>query len=105
MRTDELLRRYAAGKRPMGNGEWGMKDKRGRSLGEMGNGEWGMGNENCCVANSIRTPCLASSAFSDRSFVGSMCKADLLRAVGMKLAVMQPKPKTPEAIPLGNGAE
>lgn len=35
-------------------------------------------------------------AFSDRSFVGAMCKADLLRAIGMKLPT-EPKPTQPTA--------
>lgn len=42
-----------------------------------------------------------SVAFSDRSFVGALCKADLLRAIGMKLG---PDPKaTAAAMPAGNG--
>ena len=41
-------------------------------------------------------------AFSDKSFVGPMCRNDLLRAIGMKVAP-EPKP-VPAAMPLGNGA-
>ncbi len=32
-------------------------------------------------------------AFSDKSFVGPMCKADLMRAVGMKIGKAKPEPK------------
>ena len=47
-------------------------------------------------------------AFSDKSFIGPMCKADLLRAVGMKLpmeAKSEPKPglAATMAVPVGNG--
>ena len=51
-------------------------------------------------------------AFSDKSFVGPMCKADLLRAVGMKVeavpAAAAPKPTVvppAAAVPIGNGAK
>jgi hypothetical protein len=40
-------------------------------------------------------------AFSDKSFVGPMCKADLLRAVGMKVGG---ELRSPAATPVGNGA-
>lgn len=41
-------------------------------------------------------------AFSDKSFVGPMCKGDLLRAIGMKVG---PEHKAvPTAMPVGNGA-
>ena len=41
-------------------------------------------------------------AFSDKSFVGPMCKGDLLRAIGMKFsATLEPKPVA--AVPVGNG--
>ena len=33
-------------------------------------------------------------AFSDKSFVGPMCKSDLLRAIGMKVGNHEPKPAT-----------
>jgi hypothetical protein len=39
-------------------------------------------------------------AFSDKSFVGPLCKGDLLRAIGMKLG----EPGKPEGKPTGNGA-
>jgi hypothetical protein len=39
-------------------------------------------------------------AFSDKSLVGQMCRADLFRAIGMKLPA-QPKP-VPAAQPAGN---
>jgi hypothetical protein len=39
-------------------------------------------------------------AFSDKSFVGPMCKADLLRAIGMKVGH---EPRPPAAQPVGNG--
>jgi hypothetical protein len=38
--------------------------------------------------------------FSDKSFVGPMCKADLLRAIGMKVGA-EPKSTPPSAA--GNG--
>lgn len=40
-------------------------------------------------------------AFSDQSFVGPMCKGDLLRAIGMKLG-STPAP-VPAAVSVGNG--
>lgn len=40
-------------------------------------------------------------AFSDKSFVGPMCRNDLLRAIGMKVAPEQ-RP-APAAMPIGNG--
>lgn len=40
-------------------------------------------------------------AFSDNSFVGPMCKGDLLRAIGMKLGV---EPEKKPAVSLANGA-
>ena len=47
-------------------------------------------------------------AFSDMSFVGPMCKADLLRAVGMKVeatpAVAKPAVVPTAALSVGNGA-
>ncbi len=40
-------------------------------------------------------------AFADKSFLGSMCKADLLRAITMKLENgQQAKPAAPTAAPL-----
>ncbi len=44
-------------------------------------------------------------AFSDRSFIGQMCKADLLRAIDMKLPIEAAKPeaKPVTALPAGNG--
>lgn len=47
-------------------------------------------------------------AFSDKSFVGPLCKVDLLRAVGLKLP-MEAKPEarpglaSATAVPVGNG--
>jgi hypothetical protein len=38
--------------------------------------------------------------FSDKSFVGPMCKADLLRAIGMKVGA-EPKSAAPSAAPNG----
>lgn len=43
-------------------------------------------------------------AFSDKSFVGALCKADLLRAIGMKVGVPEAKPAV-VAAPAGNGAK
>jgi hypothetical protein len=40
-------------------------------------------------------------AFGDKSFVGQMCRGDLLRAIGMKLGTPGPKPAT--ASPAANG--
>ena len=40
-------------------------------------------------------------AFSDKSFVGPLCKADLLRAIGMKVSTPAPKPL--QAQPVANG--
>ena len=47
-------------------------------------------------------------AFSDKSFVGPMCKADLLRAVGMKVEAVPAVPKPAPipavaAVPVVNG--
>jgi hypothetical protein len=39
--------------------------------------------------------------FSDKSFVGPMCKADLLRAIGMKVGA---EPKSTPPCAAGNGA-
>lgn len=39
--------------------------------------------------------------FSDKSFVGSMCRGDLLRAIGMKVGVQL---KQAPAVPHGGGA-
>jgi hypothetical protein len=33
-------------------------------------------------------------AFGDKSFVGMMCKADLFRAIGMKLPIENSEPKS-----------
>lgn len=46
-------------------------------------------------------------AFSDRSFVGALCRGDLLRAIGMKVeALPAAKPATPvPAGMVGNGAK
>lgn len=41
-------------------------------------------------------------AFSDKSFVGPMCKGDLLRAIGMKFGAA-PEPKPVTAVAAGNG--
>jgi hypothetical protein len=40
-------------------------------------------------------------AFSDKSFIGQMCKGDLLRAIGMKLGTAAPK--TVPQVPAGTG--
>lgn len=40
-------------------------------------------------------------AFSDKSFVGLLCRSDLLRAVGMKLGS---EPKPIPALPVKDGA-
>jgi hypothetical protein len=37
--------------------------------------------------------------FSDKSFVGPMCKGDLLRAIGMKVGVDAKKNGAPVAVP------
>jgi hypothetical protein len=37
-------------------------------------------------------------AFSDKSFSGPMCKPDLLRAIGMKLAPEKPAGAVPSAV-------
>ena len=42
-------------------------------------------------------------AFADKSFVGPMCKGDLLRAIGMKFSAA-PEAKPVGAVPAGNGA-
>ncbi len=43
-------------------------------------------------------------AFSDKSFVGGMCKGDLMRAIGMKLEPAGPK-AAPSPLPASaNGA-
>jgi hypothetical protein len=42
-------------------------------------------------------------AFSDKSFVGPMCKADLLRAIGMKVGLPEQKPVVPPAVLARNG--
>lgn len=42
-------------------------------------------------------------AFSDKSFVGPMCKADLLRAIGMKVGEPPKVESRPAvAVPVGN---
>jgi len=41
-------------------------------------------------------------AFSDKSFVGPMCKGDLLRAIGMKVGVST-DPKPVAVVPAING--
>ena len=43
-----------------------------------------------------------SVAFSDKSFVGSMCKVDLLRAIGMKVG--PPEPERKPTMPTANSA-
>lgn len=43
-----------------------------------------------------------SVAFSDKSFVGPMCKGDLLRAIGMKVGPHEPDRKL--AVPTANNA-
>ena len=40
-------------------------------------------------------------SFSDKSFVGPMCKGDLLRAIGMKLGDSAPTAKTVTVPPSG----
>lgn len=43
-------------------------------------------------------------AFSDRSFVGALCKGDLMRAIAMKLVPAEPAGKpTPPAVAVSNG--
>lgn len=42
-------------------------------------------------------------AFSDQSFVGRLCKNDLLRAIGMKVSVTESERK-PVLPPTGNAA-
>jgi hypothetical protein len=37
-------------------------------------------------------------AFSDKSFVGPMCRADLLRAIGMKVGGIEAKPGIAPAV-------
>ena len=44
--------------------------------------------------------------FSDKSFVGPMCKVDLLRAIGMKVGVTEPKrAAAPAVVPVNNVAK
>lgn len=45
-----------------------------------------------------------SVVFGDQSFVGALCKGDLLRAIGMKCASTKPEQKAAVAVPVtGNG--
>jgi hypothetical protein len=44
-----------------------------------------------------------SVAFSDRSFVGAMCRTDLLRAISMKVGPEAERRAVPTAVPVGNG--
>lgn len=43
-----------------------------------------------------------SVAFSDKSFVGPMCKGDLLRAIGMKVGPHDSQPRPAMPVPTNN---
>jgi len=41
-------------------------------------------------------------AFSDQSFVGTLCKNDLLRAIGLKVSGLEPERKPVSTVPAPN---
>ncbi len=66
----------------------------------------GEGGRETCLSEATRSaPTLQDEvytvAFSDQSFVGPLGKADLLRAIDMKVGA--PAPKPPTALPVANG--